>query len=311
MPIYERNIAGMNTLAGQSADRLGKLRELILGHKNKLAEQENQSGLDTAKYEAGKKVDYGLETQGQQRNIEAAKAIQAANPAGTHVTMGDKSVGINTPDPITILLKKQAIDERNDARDDKDLVHLGERIDKGGIPNAMSGLANLETGTNDSGKGGILTDPSYQVKSAGPVANMLPQFAKNIGEKVGLMPKGSADEAALIQRLVNADIKALSGSAVSTHEMGRQNVEKGMSAGGDPNLIKIGIKQMKDAIESGAQNVASSTRPEVLDKFKQQGGKLSLEEFLGKGSSRQPQSGALSAEEQAELAALKAKHGRR
>jgi len=102
-----------------------------------------------------------------------------------------------------------------------------------------------------------------------------------------MMPKGAAEESTLIARLVNADIKNLSGSAVSAHEMGRQNVEKGMSAGGDPNLIKLGIKQMQDALSEGAKNIESSTRPEVLGTFKKQGGKTRLEEFLGKPSAPQ------------------------
>lgn len=180
--------------------------------------------------------------------------------------------------------------ERQDARNDRDLVKLGERIQKSGVPENMSSLANLETGTNSTGKGGILTDPNYQVKSAGPWANavrnvpIIGQTALNVGERVGLMPRGATQENALIQRLVNVDTHLFNGANVTAHEEGRQKVEKGLAPGGDPNLIRIGIKQMQDAIESNARTIKASTRPSIIDTYKNQGGSLSLEDYIGKPS---------------------------
>lgn len=311
MPVYQKE---MPELMAQAKS----LSDLILGNKYKQEQIAQQGDIEAAAKEAaiGQKIrtEEGLlpvEKQKVQQNIDLVNQTRQGLPAGSSMSAG--GVSINTPDPVNqqlnMLLRQQAMSERQDARSDRDLVKLGERVDKSGIPNQMAAMANLEQRTATDKAGGMLTNPDYEVKSAGPIANALPQFAKNIGESVGLMPKGAAEESQLIQRLVNADLKNLSGTAVSTHEMGRQNVEKGLSIGGDPNLIKLGIKQMRDAIEAGSQNIESSTRPEVLQTFKKQGGKTTLEEFLGKPS--QPSAGGLSPEELKELEMLRAKHGNR
>jgi len=295
MPIFAKDASEMRKGAAS-------LRDLIVGHKNQLEENVQKSGfekdLQTQKSNAeldsmreGKETDFTNEGRGQERNLKSLEQLRKTLPAGSTATIGNGSVSVNPPDPLARLLRRESQMDRADARDDRDLVKLGERLDKGGIPSAMSGFANLESGTADvaNEKGGMLTNPDYEVKSAGPVANFLPQWAKNVGESVGLMPQGASNEAALIQRLVNADIKALSGSAVSTHEMGRQNVEKGMSGMGDPALVKLGVKQMQDALASSASNIESSTRPEVAQKYRQQGGKIGLEEYLGKPIKSAPQ----------------------
>jgi hypothetical protein len=273
MPVYQKEMPELMANAKS-------LQDLILGNKYKQEQAEQQKQLDIQKAQEM----LPIEQQKTQQAIDLVNKTRQGLPAGSSMSAG--GVSINTPDPVSqqlqMLLRQQSMDERKDARDDRDLVKLGERVDKSGIPSQMAALANLEQRTATDKAGGMLTNPDYEVKSAGPVANALPQFAKNIGESVGLMPKGAAEEAQLIQRLVNADLKALSGTAVSHHEMGRQNVEKGMSIGGDPNLIKLGIKQMQDAITEGSKNIESSTRPEVLQTFKKQGGKTRLEEFLGK-----------------------------
>lgn len=288
----QKDSKSLDAAAMAESEKLGKLRELILGAEQKKAEM--QQGAE-------------LKAQAVQSNRNAAEDFASKSglkPGKYSVTASESGYGVN---PESELATNFAMAERMDARNDRDLVHLGERLDKSNIPSQMSALANLEQGTASEGKGGILKDADYAVKSAGPIANAMPQWAKNIGESVGLMPEGASKEATLIQRLVNADIKNLSGSAVSTYEMGRQNVEKGTSIGGDPNLVKIGIKQMQDALQSGVANIKSSSRPEVVDTFQRQGGKLSLEEYLGGG---QAPAGAdpAAAARKARLEQLRAKH---
>lgn len=308
MPIYQKDVGDLD----KSSDELARL---ILGNRYKMAEAEHQANVDVNKArnmipvnvdEARAMLPVKGEEQMQTANNNEAiiRRMQAGQPKGTSINVGANSMGINPPDQF---MKNMALQEKMDARDDRDLVKLGERIDKAGLPNSMSAISNLESGTSDaSGAGGILTNPNYEVKSAGPVANFLPQWAKNLGEKLTLMPEGSSQEAALIQRLLNADIKSLSGTAVTAYEMGRQNVEKGMSGMGDPELVKLGIKQMSDAANSTSNNIISSTRPAVVSKYKQQGGKMSLEEYLGKA----PASDGMDAKRK-RLEELKAKYGRK
>lgn len=252
------------------------------------ADLERLAPLSQAAANAG----YKRQQMNQEAAMKAAESEQKratlegllrANPKSA-VSVGDLSVNPEGENNLMALLNLQ---ERQDARNDRDLVTLGNRVEKEGIPNTMSALANLEGGTAAPDKGGIITNPKYEVKSAGPYANTirsLPggQLALNLGEKAGLMPEGAEKESTLIQRLINADIRNLSGTAVTAYEQGRQNVEKGMTAGGNPEMIKLGIKQMQDAIDSSAANIEASTRPEVLQTYRKQTGKVRLSEFLGK-----------------------------
>lgn len=287
-----------NRLKEQEGEKERKLRELLQGQaqQSKIAEDARQQ-------------------QAIQNNFarsEAAARQAGLKPGKYSVAASANSMGYNpeSENPLAMI----GLMERKQARDDKDLVTYGNRIEKAGIPQAQSAFANLEQGTAKDGNGGILSNPKYEPKFTGPVANTvrsLPggQLALNIGEKLGLMPKGSQDEQALVQRLLNIDTRNFSGSAVSAHEQGRQNIEKGMSAGGDPNLIKMGIKQMQDAVSSETNNINASTRPEVRNVYKQQGGKVSLEEFLGKPMQQQQMQSPSGADpEMDEYLRLKAKH---
>lgn len=225
-----------------------------------------------------------LQSQAVGQNIQRANEqakLQGLQPGKYSVNASDSGIAVNPESEG--LMAMLNLRERQDARDDRDLVTVGERADRAGIPGGLAAAGNLETMTaGPDGKGGMLQNPDYKVKSAGPIANFLPQSVKNLGESIGLMPKGSSQESALVQRLVNADIRSLSGTAVTTYEQGRQNVEKGMSGFGDPNLVKIGIKQMADALDSAGQNIESSSRPEIVDQFREQGGALRLRDYLQK-----------------------------
>lgn len=256
-----------NAAKAREAEKQRKLEELLRAQDG----QRKQDSL--ARNEAAARAD------AQRRGLKDGEYSMTVNESGW---------AVNPENPHNGLMSLLNLRERQDARDDRDLTRLGDRIAKENLPQGMAGMANLEKGTasvDAKGKpvGGLLTNPEYQVKSAGPVANFLPQPIKNIGERMGLMPKGAGEEAALIQRLMNVDIRNLSGTAVTGYEQGRQNVEKGMAGGGDPNLIKVGIKQMQDALEESARNVEASTRPEVAAKYRQQGGAFRLDEFLGGG----------------------------
>lgn len=263
MAITEKDFAalqpGVNEITQQrgATQRMlqdAKLKELLLGNS-----------LEMARGEAAR------------QGLKPGKYSMAASPGSFSVNPENENplIGLNLAD-------------RQMARDDHDLTKVGERVAKAELPISIAAAANLERGTADakSGQGGMITNPNYEVKSAGPIANLIRgvpggQGMLNIGEKVGLMPKGSGNEMALAQRLMNMDIKNLSGTAVSAAEQGRQNIEKGLTAGGSPDLVKVGIKQMVDAFEAEGKNIESSTRPQVMDTFKKQGGVTSLKQLLG------------------------------
>lgn len=274
---------------GVDAQQERSLKELLQGRAE---EHDMAKQAETAK-QARAEIDYKHEAAraARQNTIDDAIAVRDRLDAGGR----GKRYNINlSPDGGVALSEAEAnplasllVQQRRERQNEQDLTKLGERVAKSNIPMTNAALENLETGTaskNRKGEevGGILTNPKYKVKSAGPIANYLPQWAKNVGESVGLMPKGSQEEAALIQRLFNVDIRNFSGTAVTAYEQGRQMIEKGMSAGGDPDLVRLGLRQMYDAATALGINLEASTRPEILEQFRAQGGRTSYTDQTGK-----------------------------
>ena len=227
---------GMRTgQAGALSARDAALKKLLQGE---------QQAHDMAKVERGGE----LANERQAANLDRAQALTGKGGAFENRSLNladDGGVSVGDKDPLTALLRAQTFNNAREDKTDAKLTRFGDRVAKANLPQSMSALANLEAGTRSLGAdgkpaGGLLSNPNYEVKSAGPVANALPQFVKNIGEKVGLMPEGASQESALVQRLMNMDIRNMSGTAVSTYEQGRQNVEKCLSIGGDPELDQQG-----------------------------------------------------------------------
>jgi len=221
---FEALQSGVNTLTSnrmqaQQAERDAELKRLLLG---------DQANADLNRKKG--EMDY---------QIQQAKSLR--QELGPEVGVNVEGVSIQPRDQLRAMQLK----EMQARQGDQALTKVGERVAKADLPTTFAAAANLEKGTAGPSGLGMIKDPNYEVKGAGPVANMvrsLPggQGMLNIGERVGLMPKGASQETALAQRLMNMDIKNLSGTAVSAAEQGRQNIEKGLSAGGDPNLVKLG-----------------------------------------------------------------------
>lgn len=225
-----------------------------------------------------------------------------------------EGVSIGARDPLTSLLRKQALEQASAERQEKALTSFGQRLEKSENPNMIATLAGIEGATRSGGKGGILTDPSYKVKS-GPGTNLVrsiplvgPMLTAGM-EKIGINEPGTEQEAQALQRLRNIETKKFSGTAVSRAEEGRQNIEKGVSSG-DPEAVKRGIAMMKQAAEMEAQNIKASTRPEVVSQYKQRGGQFELSDVLG--NAPQPsESAPMSAEQRkARIAELRKKLGK-
>lgn len=253
------------------------LQELIMGQIS----QGFQSGASGAnalmEQEAKKKAQQEMLT----RQLDEAKQLRSANPESN---VNVEGVSISAKDPLTNLLRKQALENAATEKQEAALTKFGDRLTKSENPNMVASLAALEGATKGS-SGGILTDPNYQVKS-GAKTNLLRSvpliggmLASGI-EKLGLNPAGTEQEAQALQRLRNIDIKKLSGSAVSRSEEGRQNIEKGISSG-DEEAIKRGVAMMRQASDMESQNIKGSTRPEVLSQYKQRGGQFELSDLLG------------------------------
>lgn len=175
---------------------------------------------------------------------------------------------------------------RQQAQDDDKLKSFGMRMDKAGVPQTQSALAALESASrsvDDKGNetGGMVTNPNYKAKFGGGLLNVLPSRFMGAYEKVGLAPQGAQEELQLASRLMNMDTKAFSGTAVSKHEEGRKLVERGMGIGGNPQDITRGVQIMAEAAEESKNNIVSSTPPDVVDRYKSQKGKVTLQDYFG------------------------------
>jgi len=171
---------------------------------------------------------------------------------------------------------QQSLDHARDERKDERLVQV---IDKSGLPETLPALIGAK---------------QYEGKSHIPGINLLPNsmqgLAANIkgglGEMFGVEKwKGSGEEFQKMQRLLNMDIRQLSGTAVTAYEEGRKMVEAGMK-GGSAAQVKLGIEMMEDSARSNAQNIVAGFGQEAVDRYERQGG-LALRDLI-KGQSKAP-----------------------
>lgn len=182
-----------------------------------------------------------------------------------------------------IAMERLGLARRGEARRQKEdrerkVSDISKRYEKREIPTLSTALGGIEKNTQKVGKdgkpiaGGLLTNPDYQPKSTGPVASALPAWGVNIGESLGLLDEGAGSERQSLQRLINLDLRRMTGTAQTTAESGRQMIEKGLSVGGDPSQIKQGMKMMMDAIRADEQNIAAGYDPAVVEEYHKRGG---------------------------------------
>ena len=184
---------------------------------------------------------------------------------------------------------------RQQENDEKKVAQLSDRITKSNLPRQAANMRSVEQSTASVDKdgnpvGGILTNPNYAVKSVGPVVNMIPDglkpMALNVGEKLGMVDKGAANEARAIQQIINVDTKEMSGVAVTAFENARNRLAQGLAAGASPELIRQYTQEAYKALQDVSQNVESGYNPRIREMYKQFGGTLPSQDLsLGGGAS--------------------------
>lgn len=75
---------------------------------------------------------------------------------------------------------------------------------------------------------------------------------------------GGEEEAQLLQSLINADIHALSGAAVTRYEEGRNLAKAGMGPGGNEQDVARGVRMMYEAFQSADRDVRAAYPPEAI-----------------------------------------------
>lgn len=264
MPIYERNLASLQPGANEAAASIDKLRELIMGSKNKMAEQQNQANVDVGKsqqmlpiekqgYQNKADVDVQKEGTLQNNNIAAAKKLTSDLEVGSPGTKysvnlgagGGVSYGQTEMNPMAMMAKQQ---------------HQAEGYSKRleNVNGFNSALQEIEGATNRDGKGGVLSNPNATTLSKGGMKGLIPDAGMGIAEMIGVVPKGATEESKGFQRLANEYMKATSGMRVTPEAAAREKAAMGNVISGDPQLAAKGAralgKMMKErlaAIQGG------------------------------------------------------------
>lgn len=182
---------------------------------------------------------------------------------------GGISVQPKEPNPLGLL----NLQDRQEARTDRQVREIADRTEKEGIPQMAPALQSAKA--------------KFQGKSVGPLMNMLPTslqgVAANVRSRAGEMLgkddwKGSGEEFQELQRLMNIDIRQFAGAAQTQMETAKQMIEKGIQAGGSADQVRRGMEMMQDALNSSARNIEAGSNPNSLQEYRARyGGKSPLE----------------------------------
>ena len=226
-----------------------------------------------------------LKRGGDRENFQLAQdyvAQQAKEGRKVNASINGASVQQTDVDPLANWLRVKQVEDRATEKDDKAVERLSQRISKENIPGRSADFVSAEANTKGE-HGGIVTDPDYVPKTSG-FNQMLPDFVRgpvvSAAEKMGFMEKGSSAEMQVIQRLVNTEIKSNSGTAVSAHEQGRNDIANGMKSN-NPEMVRRGVRMMKKALEMDTQNVEGSAPGHIKDQYRTQGGEYDVNKMLG------------------------------
>lgn len=198
-----------------------------------------------------------LQGQQQQRDIDAAIALQSQQPKGTAIRAGDVSI---TPKNNDLMIMRMG--EQHDKNVQNKAEGLSKRYEK--FMGFNSALDELEAKTN-TGEGGIITNPAAQFKSTGRVMSALPSSAIGIAEMVGGVPKGSADERKALERLQLEYQKAMSGLRVTDQARQQERQAMGYMASGDPALVAKGVRALARNVALAHKTIQSGYASEVRD----------------------------------------------
>lgn len=167
---------------------------------------------------------------------------------------------------------------RGDARADKQEEKLDrsvERFQKAysgtGVLDALPFLQALERETGVVT--GINVDKKKLPGAATNVVRSIPLIGNSAALAMAKSYKGGAAAQAL-QGLLNAQIKNLSGAAVSSYEQGRNLVQAGMAPGGNEEDVARGIQMMLAGLKEADTSVRAGFDPQVISTYESRGGQV-------------------------------------
>lgn len=166
---------------------------------------------------------------------------------------------------------EQHFQTRLDFDEKKDLQSRIEKFRddyaKTGIPSTLPLIQRLDELT-----GIISKENPDKSKLPGVGTNMM---RGTLGASAATMLSGAyggKETNQILQKLLNADIRNMSGQAVSRYEEGRNLVASGMGVGGSEQDVINGIRLMHEALRGAERDVRAAYPKEALDTYEARGG---------------------------------------
>ena len=136
-----------------------------------------------------------------------------------------------------------------------DVEQYGATLQRTGIPGALSVASKVLN---------LLPEQGKDIPGVGPMAGMMPNWAvsregKNLRQAAG--------------RMFNLELLDRSGVAVVDSEIERLKDEFGSGKWNTEQQFRDGVLQYVERLNEIQNNVTSSTRPDVIDAYKQRGGR--------------------------------------
>jgi hypothetical protein len=197
-----------------------------------------------------------LGKQKDQEDLDAIKNMKASGgvPEGASIGIGRVHVGSD---------RTPQVDMQQERFEQKQANDYSKRLEKHN--GFLSTLQELESRTNQDGKGGVLTNPDAQLISAGKAMSAVPTALVGIGELTGAVPKGAADERKLLERVQLEYQKSMSGMRTSSEMANREKQAMGWMASGDPSLVAKGIRSLSKNVGQAVRTIQGGYKPSVRD----------------------------------------------
>lgn len=225
-----------------------------------------------------------LATAEQRATYEKLLGLPAGSAEG--FTVGQIGAGLSTFRAQQAAGDRQAkalgqsarqFDEKMDFESKKDLESRLEKFRddyaKTGIPTALPIFEKLDKLT------GIVSGEKPNLSKLPGVTTNTLRSLPLIGNAAGSIAAkryGGGEEYQLLQKLLNADIRNLSGQAVTKYEEGRTLVASGMGPGANEKDVVRGVRLMYDALKGADQDVRAAYPVEVVEVYESRGGNKRL-----------------------------------
>lgn len=236
-------------------EALGKLQQAgqfqqTQGDKFKMAGYEHQLAADTDRKKQLTKQE--IDKQNLQQLLDASKNGQL--PQGAGATLDGASL-TRQPNLGVYDLKRQQQDTQ---QVNKYATALKPTSD------FLGAAQELEQVTNRDGKGGVFTNPTAQLKSAGKLASMAGDSIIGYGGLMGMIDPDAAAERKAITRYNQAVGVAL-GGARGMSPMIQQGIKQSMGqiASGDPDLMSKALRGSARGIGQVVRTAQSGFSPDI------------------------------------------------